>query len=304
MLVDFLVKIFGFGFKETNALRMFIDILSDVFSQGNIRKFISSFLVLLECFGTFMFGFTATPRGEPLDLAGYECVFVDEFEGDELNTDVWFHRGVGARRVGFNSAETVRVEDGNLIIKGEYLENGTYGAGWYTGAVALKEKYTRGYFEISCKCNDGPGYWSAFWLQADAPYTPEISKGGIGGAEIDIFESCNPLKGRNTVDQTIHCSGMKGDTSGGLNTQRVGSFYGKNIYTEYNTYGLMWTEDEYIFYINGIESARTSFADGVSQVPEQVIVSLEIPGEEPGEIGYEQEFIVDYVKIYQIPEAE
>ena len=48
--------------------------------------------------------------------------------------------------------------------------------------------YCKGYFEIRCKVNAGSGYWSAFWLQADSPYTASVSKGGVGGAEIDIFE--------------------------------------------------------------------------------------------------------------------
>ena len=78
---------------------------------------------------------------------------------------------------------------------------------------------------------------------------------------------------------------------------------GNNPYEEYNTYGLEWTEDEYIFYVNGVETVRSTFGNGVSQVEEDVIVSLEIP--DPDELAgldketYKTEFVVDYVKIYQ-----
>lgn len=51
-----------------------------------------------------------------------------------------------------------------------------------------------------------------------------------------------------------------------------------NPYEEFNTYGLEWNEDEYIFYINGVETFRTSFG-GVSQNPEYVILSVEMRGE-------------------------
>ena len=89
MFADLIVKIFGFGFSETNALHLFLDTLAKIFSQANFNKFISSLLVLVECFCTFMFGMPMSPRGPELDLAGYECVFVDEFEVDKLDTDVF-----------------------------------------------------------------------------------------------------------------------------------------------------------------------------------------------------------------------
>ena len=66
------------------------------------------------------------------------------------------------------------------------LTDGAYGAGWYAAAISLFETYNRGYFEIRCKCNDGGEFWSAFWIQADHPYDHELSKGGVGGAELDI----------------------------------------------------------------------------------------------------------------------
>ena len=267
MFADLIVKIFGFGFSETNALHLFLDTLAKIFSQANFNKFISSLLVLVECFCTFMFGMPMSPRGEALDLTGYECVFVDEFEGDKLDTDVWYYRGEGvcSYRDGSNSSDAVSLRDGNLVIKQFYDENGKFGPDWYAATVALKQKYLRGYFEIRCICNDDPDFWSAFWMQADAPYTPEISKGGIGGAEIDIFESLNNgnIWRHNSVSTNIHCSGMEGDTSGGLNSLSLGSFKANKPYSTYNTYGFEWTEDE----------SKTS------------------------------EFIIDYIKIYQKEDA-
>jgi hypothetical protein len=63
-----------------------------------------------------------------------------------------------------------------------------------------------------------------------------------------------------------------------------------------------WTEDEYIFYINGVETTRSSFASGVSEVPEEVIVSVECPSEIPYEPGqHSASMVVDYVRIYQKP---
>ena len=44
--------------------------------------------------------------GEPLNLDGYNMVFVDEFEGEALNLDVWEYRSTGARDAGFFHPDT------------------------------------------------------------------------------------------------------------------------------------------------------------------------------------------------------
>ena len=244
--------------------------------------------------------------GQKLDLTGYNEVFCDNFDGDTLDTDAWQYRASGARRNGFNAPSQVQLKDGNLILTGEYRDDqaGEYGAGWYAGMISLRQRYLRGYFEIRCKINKGTGFWSAFWIQASNPYNHEISRGGIGGAEIDIFESFSYdailPRNRNAVTQTIHCNGWDDDPEH-IDSRMLGSFLGKDIYDSYNTYGVEWTEDEYIFYINGVESARSSFGNGTSEVAEEVIVSLEIPDEFPQNItqDFTTQYVVDYVKIYQ-----
>lgn len=69
---------------------------------------------------------------------------------------------------------------------------------------------------------------------------------------------------------------------------------------EYTTFGLMWTDTEYVFYVNGKETGRSSFANGTSRVPEEVIVSLCAPENIELEKDVTTRFIVDYVKIYQL----
>lgn len=278
--------------------------LTEIFTSFSLKKIVASFLAIIELCGLTVLDLPTTPRGEALDLTGYSLVFEDEFDGNELNTKVWEYRGSGPRRGGFNAESQVRVENGNMIMTGDYQTDGMYGEGWYTGMIKLKERYCKGYFEIRCIVNSGAGYWSAFWLQADSPYTASVSKGGVGGAEIDIFESMSwdEKIGKDSVTQTVHCAGVDG-VQDGFQSERLGSFYGDDIYEKYNTYGLEWTDDEYIFYVNGIETRRTSFGNGVSEVLEDVIVSLEIPSEEElaelDKENYKTEFIVDYVKIYQ-----
>ena len=291
------------SFREIWAVEKLGEYLRTLFCNFSFSGFFAKIIAIIEIFSMFIFGTPLTPSGEYLDLTGYELVFEDEFEGDELDLTVWDHRGEGKRRGGANSRSQVSVKDGNLVITGEYLEDGTYGEGWYTAAIKLKERYQNGYFEIKCKVNKSKAYWSAFWIQADGPYTASISKGGIGGAELDIFESAYEENfGSYYVTHAIHCAGVDG-VQEGFQSCMLGKFKGNNPADEYNTYGLKWTEDEYIFYVNGVETVRSTFGNGVSQVPEEGIVSLEIPDidklNELDKDTFKTEFVVDYVRIYQ-----
>ncbi|MBR4858010.1 MAG: glycoside hydrolase family 16 protein [Clostridia bacterium] len=302
MLWSKIAEALNLSIRETWAVEKFFEYFGNLFTTFSPKKIISTVLAMVEILQMLILGMPLTPRGQQLDLTGYNLVVYDEFEGDTLNENLWEVRGNGPRRCGYNYSSQVSVKDGNLVITGEYLEDGYYGEGWYTAAIKLRERYKQGYYEIRCICNDSPGYWSAFWIQADGPYTASISKGGVGGAEIDIFESTEYSEGKYAVTNTIHCAGVDG-VQEGFQSAMLGKFYGNNITKEYNTYGLEWTEDEYIFYINGVETVRSSFGNGVSQVPEDVIVSLEIPDEEHmaefDKETFRTEFIVDYVKIYQ-----
>ena len=82
-------------------------------------------------------------------------------------------------------------------------------------------------------------------------------------------------------------------------------------YRAYNTYGVEWNPDGYIFYVNGRQTGRSRFG-GVSEVPEYMQLSVEIDGVAgkpfPGSSGkitrnaptaFPVDFIVDYVRVYQ-----
>ena len=305
-----LEKMFAFfGWTNGQILRFshFTEYLKNLFTfQIPFKRIFAALTAAVELFGAAVFKAPVHPYGEELDLSGYELVIYDEFEGDELNTDIWYHRGVGPRRLGYNAESQISLKDGNLIITGEYLDaqTGAYGEGWYTGAIALNEWLCKGYFEIRCICNKDDGFWSAFWLQSEHSYDTQ-SLGGVGGAEIDIFEATSYdaffKNYKNSVSQTVYCNGSDSDDEN-LDKCQIYAI-GDDIYNKYNTYGLKWTDDEYIFYINGVETGRTSFGLGVSEVLENLIVSLEIPGELPKAIAsdkdFKTQFIVDYVKVYQ-----
>ena len=300
-MIERIGELLHFAYRQTWALQTALEALKNSLS-GGVKSFFAAVLMLIQAFNFVVFNTPLPANGQALDLSGYELVFCDEFEGDALDTEAWKYRIEGARRDGYDSRSQVAVKDGNLIITAEYLTDGAYGEGWYTGNVSLRQKYCRGYFEIRCKVNDGGDFWSAFWIQGDHPYDHELSGGGVNSAEIDIFEAMNADEltelRRNAVTSTIHCNGWDDDPEH-IDSRNLGTFRANDIYNEYNTYGLEWTEDEYIFYINGVETVRSSFGNGVSQSPEEVIVSLESPEEIGKTPGFTTQYIVDYVRIYQ-----
>lgn len=245
-----------------------------------------------------------------LDAEGYKLVFEDNFDGDELDMDAWTHRATGQERDGVNDPGMVSLEDGNLVIRGEYVENGPYGDKWHAGMIALNEWYARGYMEIKAKCVDPSyGFWSAFWIQGASPYKAEDSQGGIGpgGAELDILEN-NCSEGM--TNHNVYCAGVngiilsEGDTFSAYNS---GEYFIGDIINEYHTYALEWDEDWYTFYVDGIMVGRTNFGDGTSVSPEQIILSVEISSNMPSpddsnfnEIKEKKTaFYVDYLRIWQ-----
>ena len=187
-----------------------------------------------------------------------------------------------------------------------------YGPGYYTGQIVTNGKYEQkyGYFECRCILPAAEGIWSAFWLM-----NKQVCKDGnpgTNGTEIDIFESPHWYRGKTGRDNSMVTSNLHwGGYSLQTKYRNVAIAKANNPYEEYNTYGLEWNEDGYIFYINGEETGRSS-AGGVSQVPEYMMLSVEVDGvdSEPfhgwsGIITNNKadllpaEFIVDYVRVYQ-----
>ena len=249
-----------------------------------------------------------------VDLTGYTLTFCDEFDGSAVDTDKWNTPAQnGIRKGGYWSMDQCRVEDGNLIIKTEYKPDGKYGAGWYTGSLLTTGTFEQafGYYECRCILPKGQGLWSAFWINCAG--TGKVNGTGELGSEIDVFESPFGYKtGRDSwkVTSNIHYNGYELQTR---YKNVVISALDNDPYENYNTYGVLWTEDEYIFYINGHEVGRTSYG-GVSKVPEYIILSCEVDGAASvptfgwsGDIrrnsagqDFTAEFIVDYVRVYAL----
>ncbi len=72
---------------------------------------------------------------------------------------------------------------------------------------------------------------------------------------------------------------------------------------DYHTIGLYWSEYGYVFYVDGIEMARTN--EPASKVEQFILISTEVQGYRNGKPKTEftdeelnDKFIVDYVRVF------
>jgi len=284
-----------FAPRQLHAAGQLAGLFRELFCPDSLKRAGAILLTIFEIFGVVLFDAPRTPRGPQLDLTGYSVVFEDDFSGGALNEDVWAYRGTGVSSQGrFYRPEQVRVEDEKLILRAEYKADGPYGPGFYNAMLRIKEEFVYGYFEATCIAAK---HGSAWWLNSNGMSGGEaLSQGGVGGSELDIFEAYNydKLLTKNSVGINVHVDGYGAD----LKSQQLGNWRVKNLYTGFNTFGLLWTEEEYIFYINGIEAVRSTFREGVSQAPEYAILSLALPTGITDQ-SYTTEFIIDNVRILQ-----
>lgn len=275
-------------------------------------KSIFSFIMSLVISLCIALDIPCYPMGQKVDMDKFDLTFSDEFE-TELDRSVWsghyqYGNTTTSRRGSYWNQYIAETKDGNLVIPITYLEDGMggEGAGWYTAGIdtdddsenGFSQKF--GYFECRCILPEGADVWSAFWLMNSGVYNEDGD--GRDGTEIDIFESnCYGDLFNKAITTNLHIDGY-GDAHQKHGARKF--FIGNNPYEEFNTYGLEWNENEYIFYINGRETFRTDFG-GVSQNPEYLILSVEMQGEDgvPSERenapAEDTEFIIDYVRVYQ-----
>jgi beta-glucanase (GH16 family) len=217
----------------------------------------------------------------------WKLIWHDEFDGQKLDETKWNRLGDWKRRDGYWVKEDAYLNGtGSLVLRTRQDGNR------YTcGAVNTQGKFEHafGYYVARCKLPQQEGHWPAFWLMC--PGVTTVGNEGRDGTEIDIIEV--PWRdGRLTSN--LHWDGYgKDHKTAGTKFKRPGIMQG------WHTFGLLWLPTEYVFYVDGQETWRTS-AGGVSQVPEYVKLTEEI-GAWGGKIqkaSLPDYFEVDYVRVY------
>lgn len=273
--------------------------------SGKIKAFFAAVMAIFQLFGVIIFDNPGPIIGDDINLNDYSLVFSDEFKGETLDSEVWQEcPALGTGEIYDSSMMSFDGE--NLIISTEYLENGSNGPGWYTYGIENTDAYSNfkpgSYFECRCIVPSAKGMWAAFWMMTSGQksYRKGINK---DYTEIDVMESFYyGKKYQNSTINTVHK--WQSETSD-FKSEIVGKYrIDKDIYKEYVTYGVLWTEDEYIFYIDGKESGRSS--NGATTDPAYMLLTcqVKINGKEHPEVldnpenTFPVKFVVDYVRVY------
>lgn len=114
----------------------------------------------------------------------YQMLFNDEFEGTELNTDIWMYRPTSASHSGKNLKENIRVENGKMYIDYRKVDD------FYTGGgIITRNLFPYGYYETKSLTFSGAnGLHTSFWTSTPgnpgSPYYPQRNH----LIEVDGFE--------------------------------------------------------------------------------------------------------------------
>lgn len=225
---------------------------------------------------------------EPAKGKKWELVWSDEFEGEKIDESKWEIMGDWKRRDGFWVKEDCYLDGkGKLIIRTK-----KDGDRYTSGAMRTRGKFEHryGYWVCRCKFPEQQGHWPAFWMHCDT--VGKVGDGGRDGTEIDIMEKpwLEPK-----ITQNLHWDGY-GEAH---RSDGSGTFTVPGINEGFHTFALHWTPEEYVFYVDGLETWRTR-GGGVSQVPEYAKLTEEI-GKWGGDISKARlpdQFVVDYVRVY------
>ncbi|MDQ0321161.1 beta-glucanase (GH16 family) [Pararhizobium capsulatum DSM 1112] len=182
------------------------------------------------------------------------------------------------------------VQNGILTISAERTPQGmeqevggrTYTSGMLTTHSSFAQTY--GYFEIRADMPNDRGAWPAFWL---------LPEDGKWPPELDVVEM------RGQEPQTIHTT---------VHSMETGSRTTKETATQvpttdgFHNYGLLWTEDELVWYFDDVEIARERTPSDMHG-PMYMVLNLAVggtAGTPSSDFDDGAQMKVDYVRAYSL----
>lgn len=180
-------------------------------------------------------------RYTTFDGVDYELTFMDSFNGHYLDMEKWEYCPNWERDDCIWMEDAAYLEDGALMlaVTGD-------GVPYHAGAIRTKGLFEQayGYWEVRAKLPQAEGINAAFWLMCEGAGHAEIH-GAADGAEIDIIEA--PHHDWSQVQHAIHSDGYAEE-----HKTRNWPIDIPGIYEdEWHTFSLVWTPEEYFFYIDG-----------------------------------------------------
>ncbi|TWG91307.1 beta-glucanase (GH16 family) [Mesorhizobium sp. J18] len=303
------VRLDGYGWNSFDAVQ---DRMTQVGSDVRLDLGVGEILVFKD---TTIDQFQADQFELPLDRSAMSLSFAEHFntlslwdgESGRWDSNFWWGAPNGSTLSGnselqwyidanygpTSSVNPFSVENGVLTITAAptpdeikpLINNYEYTSGLLTTYHSFSQTY--GYFEMRADMPENQGAWPAFWLlPADGSWPPEI----------DVVE----MRGQdpNTIHMTAHTNETGSHTmvSSAINVSDTEGFH---------TYGVLWTEDELVWYFDDVAVARAETPSDMHD-PMYMLVNLAIggPAGEPDDgLAVPAEMQIDYIRAYELDEV-
>ena len=231
-----------------------------------------------------------------------KLVWQEDFNNAALDENIWnFELGNGCPNIcGWGNNEKQIYTKTNNLIKDGYLiitvksEGDAYTSTRIT--TANKKEFQYGRIEVRAKIPTGKGIWPAFWMLGS-----NISKvGWPKSGEIDILEYVG--REPNTIFTTLHTQDSHGNS---VNTKKTEI---KGVEQGFHVYAIDWTKDKIEFLVDNqsiyvfspeVKNENTWPFNQPFYFLLNVAVGGNFGGYDIDKTIFPQEFIIDYIKVYQ-----
>lgn len=254
-----------------------------------------------------------------------ELVWSDEFDGpagSQPDFDIWTPE-IGDGNNGWGNAErqAYTADAANLFLDGQghlvirALETGGNAPSCYYGGpceytsaritTARTVEVTYGRIEARIKVPHGQGIWPAFWMLGN-----DVRRvGWPESGEIDIMEHIG--REPNLIHGTIHGPGYSDAASIGRSTTLPGR---EPIANDFHVFAVDWTPESITWslddrpYFTVDQGDLPARARWVFDHPFYIILNVAVGGDWPGDpdatTQFPQEMLVDYVRVYALPDRD
>lgn len=262
-----------------------------------------------------------TPKPEEVKAKGfeydydsleYELVWSDEFDYEGAPDETKWGYDIGGSGWGNNelqyytAGDNVTVKDGTLVIEARKETKGTKE---YTSTRLItkgKGDWLYGKIEVCAKLPTGKGTWPAIWmLPTDWKYGDWPASG-----EIDIMEHVG--YDQDKIHGTVHTASYNHS----INTQKGKSVKVEGVSEVFHVYTLEWLPDKILISVDGKEyfnfeptkyKENPTSAEWPFDQRMHLLINFAVGGNWGGARGvddsvYPQQFVVDYVRVYQSPQ--
>ncbi|MBE9576769.1 glycoside hydrolase family 16 protein [Flavobacterium proteolyticum] len=252
-----------------------------------MKKFFSLLFISAFCFG---------------QKSNKKLVWEENFNGTQLNESVWnYELGNGCPNLcGWGNNEAQIYTNTNHTLKNGFLiiEAKKEGSVYSSTRITTKDKkqFQYGRIETRAQLPVGTGLWPAFWMLGANISNVGWPKCG----EIDILEYVGKVP--DMVFTSLHTQESHGNT---INTKKTKI---TNIEEGFHLYAIEWDKDKITFFIDDVlvynfqPTVKNENTWPYDQ-PFYFIINLAIGGNFGGPAIdnsiFPQDFIIDYIKVYQ-----